>query len=171
MLKNILFLSKPHRPRFTHVPLRRRVLTSIIGGALSVTLLRPHQAEAKQIDTPIAQPRSPTDADFIKRAFVMRQFSVEKGDQAFGAVVVRDGLIIGQSWSRVVLDEDPTGHAEMSALRDAARRHGADSLSDATLYSSSRPCLMCEVAAAWCGVGEMIHGSDATSAGVPKLCR
>lgn len=118
----------------------------------------------------IAQPDSPGDAAFIARALEMRRLAVEMGDQPYGAVIVRDGAIIGQSWSRVILDQDPTGHAEIAAIRDAARRSGSRDLSGAVMYSSSRPCPMCEAAAFWAGIGQMIHGRDATSAGTPRLC-
>jgi tRNA(Arg) A34 adenosine deaminase TadA len=85
--------------------------------------------------------------------------------------VVLDDQIVGQSWSRVVLNHDPTTHAEMSAIRDAARRLKGRDLSGAILYSSSRPCAMCEAAAAWAGIAGMIHGKAATRAGRPQLCR
>jgi len=52
----------------------------------------------------------------------MMQQAVDSGDQPYGAVVVKGGRIVGQSQSRVILDRDPTGHAEMAAIRDAARR-------------------------------------------------
>ena len=101
----------------------------------------------------------------------MRQKAIELGDQAYGSVVVRNGVIIGQSSSRVILDEDPTGHAEMAAIRDTARRLGSRDLNGATMYSSSRPCPMCEAAAYWAGIGQMVHGRDGDNAGAPKLCR
>jgi tRNA(Arg) A34 adenosine deaminase TadA len=84
---------------------------------------------------------------------------------------VRDGAIIGQSWSRVILDNDPTGHAEISAIRDAARRAGSRDLSGAIIYSSSRPCPMCEAAAYWARIDQMIYGRGTANAGVPRLCR
>src|SRR5210317_1723647 len=73
----------------------------------------------------IDQPEKPADAAFIERAFEMRQQAVEIGDQAYGAVVVRDGIIVGQSPSHVVVHRDPTAHAGMEAIRDAARRLGS----------------------------------------------
>ncbi len=118
----------------------------------------------------IAQPETADDASFIERAFEMRQLAVDKGDQPYGAVVVLDGEIIGQSWSRVVLEKDPTGHAEMAAIRDAARRLGRRSLSGAIMYSSSHPCPMCEAACYWAGISRMVHGSNASDGGAPKLC-
>lgn len=124
----------------------------------------------KDADTAIIQPAEPDDATFIERAFEMRREAVAKGDQAYGAVIVRDNVIVGQSWSRVVLDQDPTGHAEISAIRDAARRLGSRSLSGAIMYSSSRPCPMCEAAAYWADIAGMVHGRNADIAGAPRLC-
>lgn len=120
---------------------------------------------------PIVQLQSATDMAFIERAFEMRQRAIELGDQAYGAVVVRDRMIIGQSWSLVVLDGDPTAHAEMAAIRNAARRTGNRNLDGAVMYSSSRPCPMCEAAAYWAGIERLIHGRAASDAGPPRLCR
>ena len=124
----------------------------------------------RQAAEPILQPASPGDSAFVERAFEMRRLALDHGDQGYGAVVVRDGSIIGQSWSRVILDQDPTGHAEIAAIRDAARRLKSRDLSGAALYSSSRPCPMCEAAAYWAGIENMIHGRAAVGAGRPRLC-
>lgn len=118
----------------------------------------------------IAQPDDKTDASFIHRAFEMRDQAIANGDQGYGAVVVRDGKIVGQSPSNVIDHSDPTAHAEMEAIRDAARRLGSRNLSGCTLYSSSRACPMCEAAAYWAGVERMVFGAGATDAGRPALC-
>jgi tRNA(Arg) A34 adenosine deaminase TadA len=153
-------------------PPRRRLLSTLAAAALLAVPLRPDRAGAAgPAGADIDQPADPGDAAFIRRAFEMRRLAVEQGDQAYGAVVVRHGTIIGQSWSRVILDRDPTGHAEMAAIRDAARRLADRNLRGAILYSSSRPCPMCEAAAYWAGIETMIYGEDATSAGPPQLCR
>ena len=117
----------------------------------------------------IPQPSDPNDGAFVERAFMMRQQAIDHGDQGYGAVVVRDNVIIGQSSSRVILDQDPTGHAEMAAIRDAARRLNDRDLRGAVLYSSSRPCPMCEAAAFWSGVGQMFYGREIKSTGTPNL--
>lgn len=151
-------------------PVRRQFLTTT--GLAALTLAPANSARAHSCEMPpepIRQPADPGVATFIERAFDMRRSAVDRGDQAYGAVVVRDGTIIGQSWSRVVIDGDPTGHAEMAAIRDAARRTGNRDLGGAVLYSSSRPCPMCEAAAYWAGIGRMVHGSAATDAGPPLL--
>ena len=100
----------------------------------------------------------------------MRDRARELGDQTYGAVIVHNDLIIGESWSRVILDGDPTAHAEMSALRDAAKRFGSEALRGAILYSSSHPCSMCQAAAEWVGISTMIYGRGATIGGSPRSC-
>ena len=107
---------------------------------------------------------------FIARAFEMMRAALDNGDQGYGAVVVRDGRIIGEAASRVVVDGDPTAHAEMEAIRDAARRSGSRDLGGCILYSSSPPCPMCEAAAYWARIDRLVHGSPARDAGRPRLC-
>ena len=152
------------------VPVSRRWLcqTASIAGVLTAS---GRCAYADIGDAAIVQPAAPDKMAFIERAFEMRRLAVENGDQAYGAVIVRDNVIVGQSWSRVVLDQDPTGHAEISAIRDAARRLKSRSLKGAILYSSSRPCPMCEAAAYWADIDGMIYGRNADNAGAPRLCR
>ena len=148
---------------------RRSFLTwlGLIGGGLTPNLSLAHAQ--KLAGDLIMQPEKPSDSSFIERAFQMKQLAIDYGDQAYGAVVVRDGRVIGQSWSKVVLDSDPTGHAEMSAIRDAAQR-GESHLSGAILYSTSHPCSMCEAAAAWVGIKTMRYGRGAVDGGRPTNC-
>ena len=98
----------------------------------------------------------------------MKDEAVRAGDQPFGAVIVKDGTILGFGPSRVVLKKDSTAHAEREAIREAQARLGRNDLAGAILYSSSRPCSACEAAAAAANVARMIHGSDATDAGRPN---
>ena len=149
---------------------RRMFLAAAGIGALFIPLARRTSKAASPAD-PIVQPDTPTIDAFIERAFAMRQEAVTSGDQAYGAIVVRDGIIIGQSPSHVVVNRDPTAHAEMAAIRDAAHRTGNRDLSGAMLVSSSRPCPMCEAAAYWANISEMVHGRTADNSGEPRLCR
>ncbi len=159
---------RPSQPIFG----RRWLLASSGTAALFLGTQHSKSASTKTTNAePIPQPAKASASAFIERAFQMRQKAIELGDQAYGAVVVRNGVIIGQSWSRVTIDEDPTGHAEMAAIRDAARRLASRNLNGAIMYSSSRPCPMCEAAAYWAGVGQMVYGRDGDNAGAPKLCR
>jgi len=150
----------------------RRLFLSVVGlNTLLFGTFRPTKVLAHVVaDTEIDQPHTSDDMAFIQRAFKMRQLALSYGDQGYGAIVVMDGKIIGQSWSRVALDYDPTGHAEMSAIRDAARRQQVQHLGGSVLYSSSRPCAMCQAAANWSGVQQMVYGRNATKGGAPKLC-
>jgi guanine deaminase len=74
---------------------------------------------------------------------------VREGDQAYGAVVVRDGVIVGEGRNYVVLQNDPTAHSELLAVRDAARRLGTRDLSQCDVYSTATPCAMCQGALYW----------------------
>jgi len=107
----------------------------------------------------IDQPAGRSDRSFIGRAFEMPRQAIEIGDQGYGAVVVRDGVIVGQSPSRVIVHHDPTAHAEMEAIRDAAARLGSRNLDGCTLYSSSSACPMCEAAAYWGNIDRMVYGT------------
>jgi tRNA(Arg) A34 adenosine deaminase TadA len=105
---------------------------------------------------------------FIDAAFQMRDDAVKAGDQAYGAVVVKDGRIVGFGPSRVVRKRDWTAHAEREAVRDAQARLGRRDLSGCLLYSSSRPCPACEAAAHEARIARMYFGADATDAGPPR---
>lgn len=109
--------------------------------------------------------------EFIAAAFRMRDEAVRAGDQAFGAVVVKDGRILGFGPSRVVLRKDATAHAEREAIGEAQARLGRRDLSGALLYSSSRPCAACEAVAAEADIARMIHGREAADAGRPRMVR
>jgi tRNA(Arg) A34 adenosine deaminase TadA len=106
--------------------------------------------------------------EFIATAFKMRDDAVRAGDQAYGAVVVKDGRIIGFGPSRVVLKKDWTAHAEREAIREAQARLGRSDLSGCLLYSSSRPCSACEAAAYDAKIARMYFGADAADAGAPR---
>ena len=86
---------------------------------------------------------------YLARARALRDQAVKEGDQAYGAVVVRDGVIVGEGRNYVVLHSDPTAHAELLAVRDAARRLKKRDLSDCDVYSTATPCPMCQGALYW----------------------
>lgn len=114
----------------------------------------------------------PADAQgFMARAFEMRRRAIAAGDQGYGAVVVLEGRIVGQAPSAVISRGDTAAHAEREAIADARRRAGGGSIWGAILYSSSRPCSLCETAAYAAGISRMIHGEGLTDAGPPQLPR
>jgi tRNA(Arg) A34 adenosine deaminase TadA len=98
----------------------------------------------------------------------MRKLAESRGDQSYGAVVVANGAILGYGPSRVVIDRDPDAHAERVAIKEATNARGTASLSGAILYSTSRPCALCERAAAAAGIARMYFGPDTRDAGTPR---
>jgi tRNA(Arg) A34 adenosine deaminase TadA len=103
----------------------------------------------------------------MRRAQALRDDALRNGDQAYGAVVLRGSELLGAAPSRVVTNNDPTAHAEMEAIRDAARRLRSRDLSGSILVSTSRPCRMCETAAMWAGISRMVYGEALTDGGAP----
>jgi tRNA(Arg) A34 adenosine deaminase TadA len=86
----------------------------------------------------------------------------------FGAVVVKEGRIVGRGANSVLSDRDPTAHAEIVALRDACRILGTHELSGCAVYSSCEPCPMCLAALYWARVDRLWYAAtqeDAAAAG------
>ena len=99
----------------------------------------------------------------------MRQRAIAAGDQPFGAVLVTPDGVVAEGPSRVVTESDSDAHAERVAIREARRILAAESLAGAVLYSTSRPCRLCEQAAARAGVVRMYFGAQLQDAGAPRL--
>lgn len=76
----------------------------------------------------------------------------------FGAVVVRDGQIVGRGHNRVLLNHDPTCHAEMEAIRDACKNLSTHDLSDCDIYVTAEPCPMCLSACLWANIRHVVRG-------------
>lgn len=113
------------------------------------------------------------DRAFLREAMrLAAEHSPDGRHGPFGAVVVKDGDIVGRGWNRVVADADPTAHAEVSAIRDACRALGTHELSGAVIYCSCEPCPMCLSAIYWARIEEIVYaaaGSDAVEAGFDDL--
>ncbi len=77
----------------------------------------------------------------------------------FGAVVVRDGKVVGRGWNQVTSAKDPTAHAEIVAIRQACRRLKAFQLDDCDLYTSCEPCPMCLSAIYWARLRNVFYGN------------
>ena len=77
----------------------------------------------------------------------------------FGALIVKDGAVIGQGWNRVTSSNDPTAHAEVSAIRDACKNIGAFSLAGCELFVNCEPCPMCLAAAYWAGIKTIYYAA------------
>lgn len=82
----------------------------------------------------------------------------------FGAVVIKDGEIIGRGHNRVLINHDPTCHAEIEAIRDACRNLNTHDLTGCTLYTSCYPCPMCLSAIIWANIKKVYYGNTAKDA-------
>ena len=109
------------------------------------------------------------DRRWIDAAEEMKKQALSWGDQAYGAVLVKDNRIIGYGPSRVVKNQDPEAHAEREAIKHALSETGTQAVTGAILYSTSRPCRACEAAAAEAGVHRMYFGPNAQDAGTPRV--
>jgi len=106
-----------------------------------------------------------TDLDYLRRAIELSRLAPsESGDLPFGALVVDEGRVISEGRNLVATQSDPTAHAEILALREAARRRGDPSLVGAVLYSSSEPCPMCLTACYWARISRVVHAATTDDA-------
>ncbi len=101
-----------------------------------------------------------TDEEALRRAIALASENVGRGGGPFGAVVVKDGRVVGEGVNRVTLDNDPSAHAEVVALRDACRRLGSYKLDGAAIYSSCEPCPMCWSAIQWSRAARLCYAAD-----------
>jgi guanine deaminase len=108
------------------------------------------------------------DKKFLHQAIEIAINGIAKGGGPFGAVITKNGEKIAESFNKVVLANDPTAHAEINAIRDAAFLLKSHDLSECTLYSSCEPCPMCLGAIYWAGIKKVVYAcdrNDAESAG------
>ncbi|RZL88642.1 MAG: nucleoside deaminase [Variovorax sp.] len=145
-----------------HAIRRRTVFAQALAGAALLAGWR----LARSADRP--DPAFTPEQRWFEAAAAMKRRAESWGDQPYGAVLVADGAIIGEGPSRVVQRGDPTAHAEREAIRDAQKRLGRPSLAGSVLYSTSRPCPLCEAAAAEAEVSRMIYGAALNDAGRPR---
>jgi len=98
----------------------------------------------------------------------MRRVAQQRDDQAYGAVVVKDGKIVGEGISNALVKPDPTAHGEVEAIRDAARRLGTHDLSGCEIYSTAKPSPMCETACYWARFSRIYYGAAISDGGAPR---
>jgi tRNA(adenine34) deaminase len=91
------------------------------------------------------------------------------GEVPVGAIVVREGKIVGRGWNRPITDSDPTAHAEILALREAGKSVGNYRLSDCDLYVTMEPCAMCAGAIIHARIRRLIYAADDPKAGAVRL--
>lgn len=95
---------------------------------------------------------------FMRRAIELAVESVENNGGPFGAVVVKDGKIIGEGSNSVTIDNDPTAHGEIIAIRNACKNLNTFDLSGCELYTSCEPCPMCLSSMYWARIDRYYYG-------------
>jgi tRNA(Arg) A34 adenosine deaminase TadA len=108
---------------------------------------------------------SPANPEFLRRAIALATQNVLHGAGGpFGAVIVRDGRIVGEGVNTVTDSHDPTAHGEVNAIRAACKALGTFSLAGCQLYTSCEPCPMCLAAAYWARIDDLYYGASAADA-------
>ncbi|HIH94008.1 TPA: nucleoside deaminase [Methanosarcina acetivorans] len=102
---------------------------------------------------------SEKDTLFMRRAIELSLESVKKGGGPFGAVITKNGKIISESCNQVTVLNDPTAHAEISAIREAARKLNAPDLKGCEIYASCEPCPMCLGAIYWARIDRVFFAN------------
>jgi tRNA(adenine34) deaminase len=111
-----------------------------------------------------------TDLQFMRRALELADYAAGQGEVPVGAVLVRDGEIVGEGSNQVISSSDPTAHAECVALRDAARKADNYRLPGTTLYVTLEPCTMCVGALVHARVQRLVFAAREPRAGVICSC-
>lgn len=102
---------------------------------------------------------------FMRIAIELSEYNVKQGQGGpFGAVIVKDGMIIARSGNRVVPTNDPTAHAEVSAIRMACQELETFNLEGCVIYTSCEPCPMCLSAIYWAHIDQIYYANDKTDA-------
>jgi tRNA(adenine34) deaminase len=105
------------------------------------------------------------DAVWMGRALELACLAADAGEVPVGALVIKDGEIIGQGHNRNLLDNDPTAHAEIVALRQAAARIGNHRLTGCTMVATIEPCSMCAGALIHARIARLVYGASDPKAG------
>lgn len=103
---------------------------------------------------------------WMRRALELADCAAAAGEVPVGALVVRDGEVLGEGWNRMISASDPTGHAEIVALRAAAQQVGNYRLPGAILYVSLEPCTMCAGAMVHARIARLVFAAREPRAGV-----
>jgi tRNA(adenine34) deaminase len=110
------------------------------------------------------------DLEYMHLAIVQAEAAALRGEVPVGALVVLDDRILAAAGNRTITDCDPTAHAEMVALRDAAHKIGNHRLVGASLYVTVEPCAMCAGALLQARIAKLIYGADEPKGGAVRTC-
>jgi tRNA(adenine34) deaminase len=106
-----------------------------------------------------------SDAEFMQAALQQAQLAADSGEAPVGAVLVTRGAVVAAGHNRTLLDHDPSGHAEVVVLRQAAKSTGNHRLVDATLYVTLEPCAMCVGTIVQARIARVVFGAYDQKAG------
>src|ERR1700686_1597737 len=118
----------------------------------------------------ILSPGMKADIQYMQEALAEARSAAAAGEVPIGAVLVHDGKILARSGNRTIRDCDPTAHAEVVALREAAHRLGNYRLAGTTLYVTIEPCSMCSGAILQARVPRLVYGADDPKGGAVRSC-
>ena len=110
------------------------------------------------------------DFQFMQEALSEARNAAEAGEVPIGAVLVHEGKILARSGNRTIGDNDPTAHAEIVVLREAARLLSNYRLADTTLYVTVEPCSMCAGAIIQARIPRLVYGADDPKGGAIRSC-
>ena len=97
---------------------------------------------------------------YLAEAVTLARRNIEKGGRPFGAVIVKNGEIVGRGVNEMLSSGDPTSHAELNALREAAQNLRSPRLEGAAVYASGQPCPMCLAAMRMAGITEIAYANS-----------
>ena len=109
--------------------------------------------------------RIPDDVTCMELALAEARMAAEAGEVPVGALVINNGEIVGRAGNRNLRDHDPTAHAEILALRQAAQHLGNHRLTGCTLYATIEPCAMCAGAVIHARIARLVYGAKDPKAG------
>jgi tRNA(adenine34) deaminase len=134
-----------------------------------VSVSKPQSAQPESAEYPRNFPSEDRpDELWMEEALRCAQRALEAGEVPVGAVVVRNGEVVGRGWNRNITDSDPTAHAEVIALREAGATVGNHRLEHCELFVTIEPCAMCAGALTHARVQRLVYGSDDPKAGAIK---
>jgi tRNA(Arg) A34 adenosine deaminase TadA len=146
---------------------RRRFLIGttglfLSGGVKSSLIEGAWAADPKAAEKPFDREVAET---FMRRAIALSRQGMEAGDGGpFGAVVVKEGKIVGEGWNRVLVAKDPTAHGEIVAIRDTCKKLATFNLTGCELFTSAQPCPMCLGAIYWARIDRVYYGNSVQDA-------
>lgn len=99
---------------------------------------------------------------FMKEALKLAQRAMDNGDEPFGAILVKDNIIVATSENSIMSMSDPTKHAELKLISDYTQKMQIRDLSEYTMYTSCEPCFMCSGATVWAHLGCLVYSASSS---------